>query len=329
MKAITRLLTISVSCVMCAAALAKENGEIDPADVKKRIDQAVGQSGQAGNDKSGQDSAFAAFQLGNYLSALALALPRAEAGDAAAQTLIAEIYDRGLGVKQDSKQAAVWYEIAARSGNREAQFAYSVKLMEGRDVSQDMELGVEYLQKAADAGHPIANYNYASYIIQQRPTSAGYRQAMPYFEKAAEHRLGDAFYSLSQIYKGGLTDGIQRPEKGREWLQRAALAGVDTAQIELAFELVRGENGPKDEKQAFNWFKRAAIKGNVIAQNRLAHMYLRGIGTQQSSVEAAKWHILARQEGRHDKELDRFMRLLDEKTRELAIEQAKRWPAGG
>lgn len=275
-----------------------------------------------------KDRAFAQFQLGNYLSALNLALPRAEAGDAAAQTLIAEIYDRGLGVARDVKQAATWYEIAAKSGNREAQFAYSVKLMEGKVIEQNVELGIDMLRKAADAGHPTANFNYASYIISQRPTGAGYRQALPYFEKAAQYRLGDAFYSLSQIYKAGLTDGIQRPEIARNWLVRAAKAGIDTAQIDLALELIRGENGPKDEKQAFNWFLIAAVKGNVIAQNRLAHMYLNGVGTKQSSIEAAKWNILARRSGRIDPELDRFMQLLDEKTRNKAIAEASRWPSG-
>ena len=38
------------------------------------------------------DEAFGAFQRGYYLTALSLALPRAEKGDGAAQTLIGEIY---------------------------------------------------------------------------------------------------------------------------------------------------------------------------------------------------------------------------------------------
>lgn len=41
------------------------------------------------------DAAFGAFQRGLYITALRLATPRAEAGDAAAQTLIAEIHARG------------------------------------------------------------------------------------------------------------------------------------------------------------------------------------------------------------------------------------------
>ena len=68
---------------------------------------------------SPSDAAFGAFQRGLYLTALDLALPRAEKGDAAAQTLVAEIYARGLGVRRDDKKAAELYEKAAAQDDNE------------------------------------------------------------------------------------------------------------------------------------------------------------------------------------------------------------------
>ncbi len=56
------------------------------------------------------DAAYGAFQRGLYMTALNLAMPRAEAGDSAAQTLVAEILSRGLGVKRDEAKAAKWYQ---------------------------------------------------------------------------------------------------------------------------------------------------------------------------------------------------------------------------
>src|SRR5690606_39847070 len=50
---------------------------------------------------AGVDEAFGAYQRGYYLTALELALPRAENGDPYAQTLVAEIYANGLGVAED------------------------------------------------------------------------------------------------------------------------------------------------------------------------------------------------------------------------------------
>lgn len=272
------------------------------------------------------DLAYAAFQRGQYLTAFQLALPRARGGDAAAQTLIAELYEKGLGIGRDTKEAAEWYRIAASTGNREAQFSYALKLLEGKDVPKDSEKGKEMMAEAANAGHALAMFNYANQIIADRPTSAGYRKALPFYEKAAENRVSDAYYALSVIYSQGLTTGIQDPEKARYWLEKAARAGIDTAQVELGIALINGRDGPKDEKQAFKVLFAAASEGNVIAQNRIAHMHLNGIGTNPSNLDAAKWHIIARRAGRFDLLLDQFLETLDDKTRSEAIALANRWP---
>ena len=283
-------------------------------------------SGEFKKEQKAPDLAYGAFQRGEYLTAFQLALPRAEKGDAAAQTLIAELYEKGLGIARDTKQSAIWYEIAAKSGNREAQFAYALKLLQGKDVKRNLVAGNAMMKLAAEAGHPIAMFNYANQIVADRPTTAGYRKALPYYEKAAENRLGDAYYALAVIYREGRTTGIQDPKKSREWLEKAARAGVDTAQVEWGIALINGTDGPKDEKLAFSIFNNAAATGNVIAQNRLAHMYLQGIGTKPSNLEAAKWHILARRAGRFDLTLDQFMASLDDETRQKALTLANRWP---
>ena len=278
------------------------------------------------NEQKTPDFAYGAFQRGEYLTAFQIALPLAEQGDAAAQTLIAELYEKGFGIAQDTKQAAKWYEIAAKSGNREAQFSYALKLLKGKDVPQNKQMGEAMMKDAAEAGHPIAMFNHANQIIANRPTSAGYRLALPFYQKAAANRLADAYYALSVIYKEGLTTGIQEPDKAREWLEKAARAGVDTAQVELGIALVNGTGGPKDLVAAFNVLNNAAVAGNVIAQNRIAHMYLQGIGVKPSLVEAAKWHIIARRAGRFDLVLDRFMEDLDGEMRQKALTLANRWP---
>ena len=296
------------------------------ADNKLTDDEANFDQNRFSEKITGHDKAYGAFQRGMYLTAFNLALPRAQEGDAAAQTLIAELYEQGLGIKRDTVKAAEWYQIAANSGNREAKFALAVKLLAGKDLKPDQERGFDLMKQAAEDGHPLAMYNYANHIISRRPTSAGYRQALPFLERAAEYRNGDAYYALSQIYREGLTDGIQRPKIGREWLVRAAQAGIDTAQIDLALDLVTGRDGPKDEKKAYDWFSLAAGRGNVIAQNRLAHMLAQGLGVEADPLEAAKWHIIAQRAGRRDLELDLFFRSLEPDMRKKAIELANRWP---
>ena len=318
-----------VTLVFLASSIYANANETVPAENTKPIDEELLQkrlSGDFTEEQKTPDFAYAAFQKGQYLTAFQIALPLAQKGDAAAQTLIAEIYEQGLGVAQDTKEAAKWYEIAAKSGNREAQFAYALKLLKGVDVTQNKQDGIAMMKKAAEAGHPIAMFNHANQIISDRPTSAGYRLALPFYEKAAENRLADAYYALSVIYKQGLATGIQDPKKARDWLEKAARAGVDTAQIELGIALINGTDGPKDLEAGFRVLNTAALAGNVIAQNRVAHMYLDGIGVEVSKVEAAKWHILARRAGRFDITLDQFVASLDSDMRQKALELANRWP---
>eukprot|EP01042_Synura_sphagnicola_P035635 gene35635-45630_t len=65
------------------------------------------------------DLAYGAYQAGHYRRAQAEALKRLEAdpGDAAAMTLLGEIYREGLGLRIDPKAAADWYRLAADKGD--------------------------------------------------------------------------------------------------------------------------------------------------------------------------------------------------------------------
>ncbi len=331
MKVLKFTLVIAISMLFSATGFTQEKPQLEN---EKPINHDTLQQRLFGDTKSQAsktdkkpDFAYGAFQRGEYLTAFQIALPLAEKGDAAAQTLIAELYEKGLGIAQDTKQAAVWYEIAAKSGNREAKFALSLKLLKGKDVPKDEKRGAELLKQAADAGHPIAMFNHANQIIAERPTSAGYRKALPFYEKAAENRLPDAYYALAVIYREGLTTGIQDPDKSHAWLKKAADAGVDTAKVDLGIIYLNGTDVPKDINRAFGLLLSAAMEGNVIAQNRMAYMYWNGIGTKASQIEAAKWHVLAKRAGRFDLTLDKLMAQMDEPSRAKAVSLANRWSA--
>lgn len=302
-----------------APAFANEDAAEPAADVQEL--------NTTGPEVTQTDRAYGAYQRGMYLTAFALALPEAEAGNAAAQTLIAELYEAGLGIAKDTKKAAIWYEIAAKSGNREAQFAYSVKLLEGKDIEPNRQEGLKMLKAAADAGHPIALFNYATHLVDQRPTSATYRKVLPFYERAAEFHLADAYYALAKIYGEGLATGIEDRETSRKWLERAARAGVDTAQVELGIELLSQDPSPGDLVRAHGWFRIAANSGNVIARNRLAHSLFMGVGTKPSKVEGAMWHILASRGGRRDFDLDQLLQTMTQEERQTALEWANRWPS--
>lgn len=273
------------------------------------------------------DLAYGAFQRGHYLTAFEHALPRAKLGDPAAQTLIAEIYDKGLGIKLDKSTATQWYKFAAEGGSREAQFSYALKLLEGKYVEKNKIKARALLEQAANAGHSVAQFNFAQIIVDERPTSRGYEIALGYYAKSASSGVANAYYAMAKIYARGY--GIHAPDetKARALLIKAARNGIDNAQIELAIWLANGRGGNKDTLKALSWFKIAANGGNVVAQNRLARMLALGLGGEVEPKEAAKWYVLARRRGHKDSMLDDFFSSLSPQIRKQALEAANRWPS--
>jgi hypothetical protein len=59
----------------------------------------------------------AAYNRGDYATALRLIKPLATQGNADAQTNLGFMYDTGLGVPKDDKEAVKWYRLAAAQGN--------------------------------------------------------------------------------------------------------------------------------------------------------------------------------------------------------------------
>jgi uncharacterized protein len=270
------------------------------------------------------DAAYGAFQRGLYKTALNLAMPRAKDGDPAAQTLVAEILSRGLGVKRDETEAARWYQLAAEQGVPEAQFQYALMLIDGRFVKRDKKAAFALMQASAEAGNALAQFNYAQLLVERDPGPHGVMEALPYYEKAANAELPDAQYAMSQIFANGV--GGKKPDEveARKWLVRAARQNFDTAQLDLGTWLISGRGGERDAKSGFAWLKRAAEGGNVAAQNRVAKLYMQGIGTDPDTIFAAAWYILARRAGLFDPVMDDFINGLTPEEMKTALGRANR-----
>ena len=113
------------------------------------------------------DDAYGAYQAGHYRRAQSEALKRVEANnnDAAAMTLLGELYRQGLGIPADQKAATEWYEQAAARGDINATFALALQLLDEKSGKRDPARAGTLLEKAAAAGHPAANYNLALALL--------------------------------------------------------------------------------------------------------------------------------------------------------------------
>lgn len=82
-------------------------------------------------------AACTAYEKGRYATALQLARPLAEQGDARAQSIIGLMYAKGQGVPQDPGEAAKWYHLAADQSDAEAQYGLAFLYATGDGVAQD------------------------------------------------------------------------------------------------------------------------------------------------------------------------------------------------
>ncbi|MGX5803291.1 tetratricopeptide repeat protein [Bradyrhizobium sp. Arg314] len=272
------------------------------------------------------DAAYGAFQRGLYKTAYNLAMERAKNGDPAAETLVAEILSRGLGVPLNPAEAGKWYALAAEQGVPEAQFQYALILLDGRYVKKDEKAAFALMQASAEAGNRLAQFNFAQLLVQQDPGDDGLAKAAVYYERAAATGLADAQYAMAQLYASGVGGKPHDDAQARSLLAQAARQNYDTAQIDLAAWMIEGRGGGRDLKSGFGWMKRAAEGGNVAAQNRLAKLYMGGIGTDPDLILAGAWYIVARRAGLIDPQMDDFLQGLDDDQTKQALQKANRLP---
>lgn len=270
------------------------------------------------------DDAYGAYQRGLYLTAMNLALPKAQLGEAAAQTLVAELLNNGLGVRRNPKDAAFWYEQAAKAGDANAQFKYSLMLIEGRVVTRDRKQADVMMRKSAEGGNKEAQFNIAQLIVAATPGEKGLNEALPWYEKSAAQGVPDAQYAVAQLYVS-LPVPKEKKAQARDWLMKAANARFDTALYDMAVWYISGVAGEQDYEKGFEWMKRAANRGHVLSQNKLAHLYINAIGTRPDPVEAAKWYILSRRAGLADPELEDFYLGIEDATQKEALHRANRF----
>ena len=101
----------------------------------------------------------AAFQKGDYETALKNWMPLAHGGDAEAQRNLGIMFQQGLGVPQDEVEAAHWYRQAAENGHARAQQNLGAMYEEGAGVIQDYGEAAKWYRFAAAGGNVNAKLN--------------------------------------------------------------------------------------------------------------------------------------------------------------------------
>jgi TPR repeat protein len=85
----------------------------------------------------------AAYERGDYITALRAWQPLAAQGNAFAQNKLGWMYQKGIGVPQNQNEAVKWYRLAAEQGSALGQFNLGFAYQNGIGVPQDQKEAVK------------------------------------------------------------------------------------------------------------------------------------------------------------------------------------------
>lgn len=174
----------------------------------------------------------AAYDSGDFATALEEMRPLAEQGNATAQNVLGFMYQNGKGVPQDDTQAVNWYRRSADQGDASGQNNLGFMYEGGRGVSQDYTQAAIWYRRAADQGNTAAQSN------------------------------------LGWMYRNG--KGVQQDDiQAVNWYRKAADQGNPIAQNNLGWMYHNGKGIPQDDEQAKYWLGKAADQGHADAKKLL------------------------------------------------------------
>ena len=102
------------------------------------------------------EKGIAAYQANNMPLAYKEFRAAAEEGHSDSQFNVGLMFEKGIGVGKDEKEAIVWYRKSAEQGNALAQFNLAVLYEHGRGTAVDFAQANEWYRKASVQGDPLA-----------------------------------------------------------------------------------------------------------------------------------------------------------------------------
>ena len=209
---------------------AKELVEVTPDTIQQRL-----------RDAHNGDVA-AMFEIANYLRlqpendtdpryqlAFGWALNAARRGHPQAAQMTGAMYRRGVGVAQDFSRSRKWLERALARGASEPNFELALLYSDETNISFDDAKAAQYLAAAIRANEPRACLISAR---NQMTDGASFRNVIEEVMCAADGGLVEAMEMLGNFHLTQRSPYAER--RARLWLQRAMLAGSQSASETLA-----------------------------------------------------------------------------------------------
>ena len=139
--------------------------------------------------RAGYNEGVAAYERGDYATALREFLPLAQSGDTLVQSYLGLFYQHGLGVKADLATAIDWYGRAADGGDALAQRILGDLHIEGVGGPPDYAAAALWYEAAASGGNAEAQRKLGELYLNGRGVPRNRKTAAYWLNKARQ--LGD------------------------------------------------------------------------------------------------------------------------------------------
>ncbi|WP_207538223.1 SEL1-like repeat protein [Sabulicella rubraurantiaca] len=225
----------------------------------------------------------------------------ASRGNATAQRELGEAYLSGLGVPENSAEAARWLNLSAAQGENTARLLLAMMHLRGQGHGASEELfgttkgepdpaeAVRLALAAAEAGDVAAMSLLAWLAATGQGMEADPALAARWYGKAAEMGQPQAKLGLG-LMRLHATDGIEDKELACRLIAEASEAGLPTAQyVHGTLYEAAVPPLPFDEAKAFELYRRAADAGLRPACARYGLALIKGWGTPANPVEGERW----------------------------------------
>ena len=177
-------------------------------------------------------------------------------------------YFAGLGVPQDEKLAAYWYEKAANAGDPAAQKQMGYFYNLGIGVKRDPAQAVRWYQRAVAGGLISAKVNLGVAFLLGESVTKDTAMAQDLFRQAYKQGNGLAACYLGEMYMQGI--GVERDEAaGERWYEAGAKLHDPRSEFLLANLLRHRQKNEGEMKKAIKLLRESAGAGLVAAKHQL------------------------------------------------------------
>jgi uncharacterized protein len=165
-----------------------------------------------------QEDALAAYNHGDYETALKVIRPRAEKGQVLAEYILGLMYANGQGVAESYPEAMKWLQKAGEQGEAKAQFSVGVIYSKGLGMPKNDAEAFKWYRRSADQGNATAQFNLAGMYARGQAVPQDIVTAHMFYSLAAAHGIKAAGGAKDKLEKSMSPAQIAESEtRAREW----------------------------------------------------------------------------------------------------------------